>query len=398
MGNPAQNPPLVSTRVLSLDLLRLLAVLLVLGRHIEPPPTDWDSPLKPFFDAWLEYGWLGVELFFVLSGFLVSGLLFSEYKQHGDISVSRFYLRRGWRIYPAFYFLIGFTYFYELLVNGYKIRDRSIFSELFFIQSYQIPFWNHTWTLAVEEHFYLILPIMLLLLVRRNRGAADPFRAVPYLVGAAAVLILGARILNCLLRPEFSNWTHCFPTHLRIDALFFGVSIGYFYHFHPERFQHLLRPWRYGLIAIGTMLLASSSVLPKFGDLYALSFGFIHYYLGSAALLVGVMLCEIPRHRAILALATLGTFSYSIYLWHMALMRWAVPYLREADVSYQLRTLIYFVGAFVIGIAMSKLLELPTIRLRDRLFPSRSGNVVALDSQTLGSETLGVEDPVHKAA
>jgi peptidoglycan/LPS O-acetylase OafA/YrhL len=368
---PAPN----SSRLLALDLLRLLAVVMVLGRHMEEPPSDWASPLKPLVYAWYENGWLGVELFFVLSGFLVSGLLFSEYKKHGNISPTRFYMRRGWKIYPAFYFLIGFAYFYELFVRGYKIRDRNIFSELLFIQSYQIPYWNHTWTLAVEEHFYLLLPIVLLALVWRNRGAADPFKALPYVVVATAVLALGARVVNCWMNPKFSMWTHSVYTHLRIDALFVGVAIGYFYHFHGERFQHVLRPWRYALIAAGIALLATASLLPKIGLFYTLTFGFIHYFVGSAALMVGALMCEIPRHSIILVLATLGTFSYSVYLWHMALMRWAIPHLREVGMSWHLRTALYLIGAFVIGIAMAKLVELPVLRFRDRKFPSRSADL-----------------------
>jgi peptidoglycan/LPS O-acetylase OafA/YrhL len=61
--------------------LRFLAVLMVLGRHMAQPPSDWQSPLKPDFDVWYYGGGEGVDPFFVLSGFLVSGLLFSEYKR-----------------------------------------------------------------------------------------------------------------------------------------------------------------------------------------------------------------------------------------------------------------------------------------------------------------------------
>lgn len=387
MASPSSIESRSSSRILGLDLLRLLAVLMVLGRHMEPPPADWASPLKPFFDAWYRNGWLGVELFFVLSGFLVSGLLFAEFKKHGDISVGRFYLRRGWKIYPAFYCLIGFTYFFQLFALGDKIRDRYIYSELFFIQSYQLGFWNHTWTLAVEEHFYLILPLFLLFLVWKNPGAKNPFRAVPYVVAVTLLLVLGARIVNFQVRSEFSLLKHVFPTHLRIDALFFGVAVGYFYHFHTERFLRWCRPTRYALILIGAALLASASVVPALGESYSLTLGFTHYYVGSAALMVGVLMCQIPRNRAILALATLGTFSYSIYLWHMALMRWAVPSLRDLSVSWQTCTAIYMVGAFVIGITMAKLLELPVLRFRDRKYPSRSVGASDETTQAAGGSS-----------
>ena len=85
------------SRIKQLDVLRGIAIVLVLGSHM------------PASDLWSQIGWVGVDLFFVLSGFLVSGLLFNEYKKHGQIRLGRFLIRRGFKIYPAFYFLILVT-------------------------------------------------------------------------------------------------------------------------------------------------------------------------------------------------------------------------------------------------------------------------------------------------
>src|SRR5215472_7296705 len=79
----------------SLDALRCIAVLLVVGFHL------------PYYRIWGTLGWIGVDLFFVLSGFLISGLLFPEYTTTGAIRLRRFLIRRGLKIYPAFYLLIG---------------------------------------------------------------------------------------------------------------------------------------------------------------------------------------------------------------------------------------------------------------------------------------------------
>jgi peptidoglycan/LPS O-acetylase OafA/YrhL len=100
------------------------------------------------------------------------------------------------------------------------------------------------------------------------------------------------------------------------------------------------------------------------------AWGFTMFYLGAAALLVGVLMCEIPRNRVTAALAAVGTYSYSIYLWHMAFNYFADPYL-EGALSWQVRTAMHVAAAFVLGISMAKLVELPTLRLRDRLYPSR---------------------------
>ncbi len=368
---PAAAAAAAPQRLIGLDLLRLLAVVLVLGRHMEAAPSDWQSPLRPVFDWWFAYGGVGVDVFFVLSGFLVSGLLFSEYRRHGQMSVKRFYIRRAWKIYPSFYFLIAFTYLYCLFVVGEKPRDRPIFSEIFFLQSYQHGFWNHTWTLGVEEHFYIALPLLLLLLVRRNRGAQDPFRAIPYLVVVTSIVVLGMRIATCLLRPEYTFITHAFPTHLRIDALFFGVGIAYAYHFHSDWFRSVFVPWRYVLICGGTAAIFAVPLAPPLGGFTGYTFTITQTYLGSAAILIGVVMCQIPRTWLTVALATLGSYSYSIYLWHMVLKRWAAPQLRELSVPWAVRITIYLVGAFAIGILMAKLLELPTLRFRDRKYPSR---------------------------
>ena len=87
----------MKTRNRNLDALRAVAILLVLGRHFE------------YFRLWSQVGWAGVDLFFVLSGFLISGLLFAEWKQRGSIGIARFYVRRGLKIYPAFYVFLAMT-------------------------------------------------------------------------------------------------------------------------------------------------------------------------------------------------------------------------------------------------------------------------------------------------
>lgn len=84
------SPPAQSARLLGLVLLRLFAVVLVLGHHMETPPGMLPALVQPLMNCWQTFGGFGVVLFFVLSGFLVSGLLFSEYRKHGQLSVQRF--------------------------------------------------------------------------------------------------------------------------------------------------------------------------------------------------------------------------------------------------------------------------------------------------------------------
>ncbi len=344
---------------------------------MEPPPVEWQSSFKSAVLAWNHHGSLGVDIFFVLSGFLVSGLLFGEYRKRGEISVSRFYIRRAWKIYPPFYALIAFSFFYATYVVGYAIPKGVAYAELFFFQNYAVGFWNHTWSLAVEEHFYIALPLLLLFLVRSNRGAENPFRAIPFLVVAVSIVLLSVRVANFLMVKDYSNYSLSFPTHLRIDSLFFGVAVAYAYQYHPRGFRRTFQPWRFEMVVIGGAILMSFIWVPNPGNFYAHTFGFTQSYLGAAILLIGVLMCEIPNNRVTTAISVLGTFSYSIYLWHMVLMYWAIPQLKNQAVSWEMRTSVFIVGAFVIGIVMTKLVELPTLHIRDRLFPARTNDMAA---------------------
>src|SRR5689334_13474138 len=96
----------------SLDILRGIAILLVLGHHFPAQPTlagtvDAGSTLPRYAQIWFSIGWTGVELFFVLSGYLISGLLFQDYEQHGRIRLGRFMFRRFMKIWPPLYALLA---------------------------------------------------------------------------------------------------------------------------------------------------------------------------------------------------------------------------------------------------------------------------------------------------
>jgi peptidoglycan/LPS O-acetylase OafA/YrhL len=90
-----------------------------------------------------------VDLFFVLSGFLVSGLLFREFQQRGEISFGRFFARRGLKIYPAFYAYLVLSIAVKLATDHPVIAARNLFSEALFLQSYLPGMQGHTWSLAI---------------------------------------------------------------------------------------------------------------------------------------------------------------------------------------------------------------------------------------------------------
>jgi peptidoglycan/LPS O-acetylase OafA/YrhL len=369
-------------RLAGLDLLRLLAVLLTLGRHLTQSPDGWPGAWDAILSTWYRGGWVGVDLFFVLSGFLVSGLLFSEYKTRGQFSLARFYTRRGWKIYPPFFVLTGVTVG-VILIRGQPLPPLGCLADVFFFQSYHPGLWGHSWSLAVEEHFYLLLPLGLLLILKLNRSSAAPLRPILVLAGCVAAGALCLRVINWCIRPEYSPLTHHFATHLRFDSLLFGVAISYLYHFHNTRFVELFTPWRRWLIAGGVLLLTPAFALPVETTPFIFTAGFTIFSLGSGMLLVGVLLSAPPRNRFARWGAGLGAYSYSIYLWHPPLIYWGIPSLEHmlgTPLGFGMREAVYLGGSLAVGVMMAKLVEIPALRLRDRWFPSRSatpGNISA---------------------
>lgn len=369
--NSVTRPNVSRPRVLGLDILRMVAVVLVLGRHMNFDRSGLAAPLQFAFKAWKRGGWVGVDLFFVLSGFLVSGLLFGDYRKHGKLSVDRFYVRRGWKIYPPFLVLIGITALTDMFGGG--LDRRRYAAELCWVQNYFEGRWSHTWSLAVEEHFYLLLPAFLASMVWLGRGRVNPFKPLVGVVALMAVALLSLRI-HYSSTHEYSHFANMFPTHLRLDSLMFGTFISYIYHFHHDWFEGVLGPRRRWLIAGGVAALLPAFVFPLETSPFICTGGLTLFYLGSGAILAGVMLSEVPKNRVAVALGMLGFYSYSIYLWHIPVRNWSgtlLELLLGSTPTIWTAFPVYFVGSFLVGVIMARLVEVPALHLRDRWFPAR---------------------------
>jgi peptidoglycan/LPS O-acetylase OafA/YrhL len=359
-------------RIKRLDILRCAAVLLVVAAH------------AGVFHLIARIGWVGVDLFFVLSGFLISGLLYSEYKKRGDISFRRFFIRRGLKIYPAFYVMLLATFVGQLLFWHAPPQSFSTYlREILFVQNYRYAIWGHTWSLAVEEHFYIMLALLLMLLARHSPNRQDPFRRIPQIFVFVACACLALRILTITLTPpaKFLTWQVMNLTHTRIDALFFGVLLGYFYHFRPKSLTNFCRPLinRVALGILSAALLSCSFFLSR-DDHLMLTFGLTFLYLGFGGLLVlclkvhNVLPGKVARFAEKIGTgcAYVGTHSYSIYLWHAPFVVYVPVFLRKflhIQLLGKAPLWSYVLGSCVLGIAMANLIELPVLRLRDRLFP-----------------------------
>jgi peptidoglycan/LPS O-acetylase OafA/YrhL len=376
LTGPPELPAVASPRVrrlASLDLLRGVAILLVMGRHMYV--TEW----------WHRIGWFGVQLFFVLSGFLVSGLLFREHQQHGRVDLRRFLVRRALKIYPGFFCFLLIT----LPLGQFSPRPpqwAQIAAELLFWQSYVPGYWEHTWSLAVEEHFYALLTLGMLLACRR--ATANPFGLVPRLTLAVGVACLTARAVTAASLP-FDAQTHLYPTHLRLDALAFGACLAYWHHCRTAELVRFLKRRRGVIRLFAVAALASVAVADLRANAWMLTLGLTVSYLGAGALLL--LLLDTgqpdatslpPKQRAPgRFLCWLGRNSYAIYLWHMAVAVWGVGKIKTLlapGLPYPAELVLYFGLSITLGALATWMVEQPILRLRDRWYPSRSGTQTPL--------------------
>lgn len=374
-------------RLSRVDALRAIAVLLVMVHHLRPPPEYAHPAAIQLIELVRRPSWFGVDLFFVLSGFLVSGLLLREYQQFGDLKVGRFLVRRGFKIYPSFYAFLLTTFFFGAYPQRVPQLEDFIRHALF-VQNYadwQPGVWVHTWSLAFEEHFYFLLAAFMAWKLRPAGGMPTLRQAVTGFVVAALLVIL-ARVITTygvLTDPDQGRLQlHFFATHLRIDSLLFGVLLSYLYHVRPDAWERLTRV-RWRLIVAIPLLLAPAFVLPG-PDPFTMTIGYTMYYLAFGALLalalpstrVGAVASSAGSIERMLAM--IGGYSYSIYLWHAATKAWSAPiytWVTGDELGYVEHMLLYFVSSIVFGILMAKLIELPFLKWREARYSSRGKTV-----------------------
>ena len=369
---------LPNPRLIELDVLRTAAVLLVLIRHIQILYPGDHTLVGRILEAFQRAGWIGVDLFFVLSGFLVSGLLFKEFQRFGEIKIISFLIRRALKIYPAFYFFLFVTVTLRSLKHPLELN--RFFSELFFVQNYFPAIWNHTWSLAVEEHFYLALSGLFFLILKIKTKKQDPFRGLPPLFFLLAALLLSFRLMRST--QPFSHMTHTFPTHLRLDSLFFGTFLSYLFHFRKNVLDQINKKLGRWLGWIGAACFVPAFYFTIEETPWLHTYGFSVIYFGAGCILLHAILNGLNTNTASRLLGYVGSDSYSIYIWHIRILNvLMVPLMRKnlPGLAWQAGALIYIVLCFCIGILIAKMIEIPALKLRDRLIPSRVGAALTSD-------------------
>ena len=361
LPSPIVGPPTAASpdaRIANLDLLRAVAILLVLADNVVGAGVvdvgAWGNHL-------LTTGWVGVDLFFVLSGWLVGGLYWRELKTFGSVGLGRFWTRRWLRTIPPY--LVAFA----VVTAGRAVIGKDLQPEMWgryltFTQNYLVPppYWAVSWSLAVEEHFYLFLPLVLGLALRFRRG-------VPVALGGLALASLVARVVTV---PDGAwPWGLQYTaTHMRLEGLVLGVLAAYVYHRHTVLWPTVRRVAAWALVP-GLVFVASVPWLPA--DVVN-RFAYTGVDLAFLALLVTVV------HRRPLPFASsrvvgfVALTSYSVYMTHLTVFG-LVERSPAAALPAGLYVAVALAAVFAGGAVFYALVEKPSLWLRRRVAPRRSG-------------------------
>ena len=347
-----------SGRVIQLDFVRGIAILGVMKFHFLTVPTT--NPAGRAIDFLSKrLGWMGVDLFFVLSGFLVGGLLVQELLKTGHLRVGRFLFRRIFKIWPAYYVYILF----QIIARKHPLHTFA-WQNILNIQNYAGTSLNHTWSLAVEEHFYVFLPLLLLFIYKRP-GLRK--RIIPILAGLCGLVLAGRVVQVYAFHSHDPQWY----THSRIDGLLFGVILSYVLYSRRTLFEKISAArLPLCLLALPGPLLG---LYGGHGTRLMWSFGYTLTYLslGAVLLLVYSYHGSLIESRFYKAIAWVGLYSYGIYLWHLSVREPLARLVAHLHPNLQWLSLflLQYSAAIILGVVMTKAIEFPFLRLRDRYMP-----------------------------
>jgi peptidoglycan/LPS O-acetylase OafA/YrhL len=359
--SPERQPPVNSERIPSLDGIRAISIAFVIVAHASATvPASLRNRAVNLFIFCCGRGELGVDIFFCISGFLITGLLMRERQRRGQISLHQFYLRRAFRILPAMY-----TYLAAIAVLSVMRIAPTSWADLAKAATFT---WNyiggkswfvgHMWSLSVEEQFYLLWPLTLALFMERKA-----------LVIALSIIALSPviRVTQYALAPA---WRGYIPImlHTRADSLMFGCASALC--FNTQKFKHLLDlfdRWRAQVVAVFVLLVVIPIFEARFRGAFMLTFGWTLEGLCIAiALMWSIRHAESTAGRLLntRVMRAVGVISYSLYLWQQLFLSKDNP---TIFAKFPLN-----LGMVLIAATLSyNLVEQPMLRLRQRLVPAR---------------------------
>ncbi len=375
----ASTTPHAERRVDGLNTLRAIAILLVFMYHYmvfvsREPTFGWASTI----------GWVGVDLFFVLSGYLIANQIFSGIVKGQQLSLKAFYIRRALRTLPNYYVVLALYFLFPVVMGGRE--PPALWRFLTFTQNYQLPpgtAFSHAWSLCIEEQFYLLLPLLVVLAARFGKSIK---LAWALLVVAIAAGITTRSVLWMHYGREAGGAIAGYHPNLyyssfcRMDEFLPGVAVAMLKNFHRDSWERLLRWGNRTLIAGIAACLITAWALLNFYEIEDYGYGFFMTAFGYslvamcfAMLVVAALSPNSLLHRIrIPGAAQLAAWSYAIYLSHKAvafiLQKQLAPY--GVTGGSALAVLLISVACLAAGWLLYRVVEMPFMRLRDRRFPT----------------------------
>jgi peptidoglycan/LPS O-acetylase OafA/YrhL len=371
-------------RVPGLDLLRAIAILWVMWYH------GATLDLVASSDVVTQAGWMGVDLFFVLSGYLIGAQLLKPVAAGRNPDLKDFWIRRAFRILPAYLVVVALYFAVPVFRERREIQPLwqfLTFTENLLIDLRHAKAFSHVWSLCVEEHFYLLAPLLILLLMRRPSPAKT--------IAACALIVLGGMALRSAiwlhelapLPQDSAAFSHRFmeriyyPTWTRLDGLLAGVILAMVRTFRPAAWAGLMA--RPNLLAgAGAVGLAASIAL--FQDQSAFWPSVVGYPLLALSFALLVASAASPKGllgaRPIPGAGLVAAMAYSLYLSHKAIFHLVQLALGPWARSHPDATIVLAgAAAFAGGGLLYAAVERPFLRWRDRFEPARATAPVAAE-------------------
>ncbi len=350
--------------------MRAIAILWVMlwHMHFALRPGIWSGPGR--------YGWMGVDLFFVLSGYLIGSQLLRPYTRGSQPSIGGFYMRRAVRVLPA-YLTVLLIYF---AIPGFREAPglSPAWQFLTFTENFRIDYlhdkaFSHVWSLCVEEHFYLVLPLLILLLMRRPSFSKA-------LVVVLGILCFGIAIRAYIYLHQVAIFPRdddafalayveriYYPTHTRLDGLLVGVTLATIKTFRPAWWQ---RAMSHGYLLLVSGLALCAAAMWLFNDRLSFSasvIGFPLLAVGLGLLIASSIAPSCPLSK-VRGFGLIAALAYSGYLTHKEIihsLRLHWPGLVEG--GGWLALIAYFGFSFLAAFVLYMAIERPFLRLRERI-------------------------------
>jgi peptidoglycan/LPS O-acetylase OafA/YrhL len=362
------------TRLAGLDLLRACAILLVFMSHYMAFVSKEAS-----FGFLSEIGWIGVDLFFVLSGYLIGNQIFSELRNSSSFALKRFYIRRLLRTLPNFYVVLAIFLLFPIAAGGNPATP--IWKFLSFTQNFNLipgTAFSHAWSLCIEEQFYAVFPLFALLCLAKLKSwrAMWALLILAMLSGVVMRYFVWTKLAdesaNFAVDIYFSTWT-------RFDELLPGVILALLKNYHLKLWKSAeSRPHLSLLLGAAITSLAiflfSNYRFDQEGDYlwFTTTFGYTILSCGFAILCLSALSpASLLNRFRIPGATTLALWSYALYLIHKPVMNALIKPFQEIGLSVkEWPGIVTMFGASLLATyVLYTIVEMPFMRLRERYFP-----------------------------